>query len=103
MRRRRGRYCVGIFGESEFGKSTLSLAAMGYLRPGLTRRAGVTWFAGQDMFGADSRRAAGADPAECRAGAEADIARGTSRPPDWTSRRRSGCWNCCAGWRRSGG
>ena len=44
---------VGLVGESCSGKSTLALAAMGYLKTGLRVLGGKATFAGNDMFGLD--------------------------------------------------
>lgn len=46
---------LGIVGESASGKSTLALAAMGYLKHGLQRLSGEVIYDGADMFARDAR------------------------------------------------
>ena len=41
---------LGIVGESGSGKSTVALASMGYMKPGLRRLSGDVRFEGKDMF-----------------------------------------------------
>ena len=46
---------VGIVGESGCGKSTVLLAMLGYLKPGLRRLAGEVRFRDRDLFSLDGR------------------------------------------------
>jgi len=50
---------VGIVGESGCGKSTVLLAMLGYLKPGLHRLAGEVRFRGRDLFALDARELEG--------------------------------------------
>lgn len=46
---------LALVGESGAGKTTLGLAMLGYLRPGMQRAAGTADFRGQSLFELPSR------------------------------------------------